>query len=1023
MNTSSKSNTLVSLYNSTFDKVSSQSLPLDTILERIKNGSFKIPVEKLRSLSKEEYKKQKKNVLKSFTTSGTFKTRKVGEEDLYNGFIILDVDGLEDLQTTKKLKKQISKLKFVYSIFISPSNVGLKVIVKTENTDPTKHLLYFEALKRIFEIKFPVDIDRSGKDTCRLCFVSYDPELYLNNESSVFQLEYSKPEYKLTKIEDPGLIFEHILMITNKRAQFVEGEKHNYTVLCSTFCVHFGLSESTAIDMIMSEFGSQMKDPEHHSKTIEDIYKRYRSKSGTKVLEKWMKIEGSKKSVSKAEISKETIVEDDDSDEFNPSLFLIDCFTLIDEAEDLQAKDKALTEIARMLLEVKGTFMQDALQEKLCEHKKIQKGWLKQKIREEKPNVIPEEHTFRAPLDFLEQMEEKGYAEVMSKQDGYDIGYYFAASNGYFDKKSTFVIEPLYHIYSAIDNKRLIKIKNRKEESIIDLPSRALVSHSLLYERLVDEGANFWYGTPKQLMKIIVEIGESFPVCQEVLTLGWQKDAWAFSNGMFNGKFNPVDSNGIVEHKEKKYFLPAYSEIANKTDVDEDNDPYEIDRFYAYRPSDLSTEEIFQLMHNAYCQNNNGMMGIAYVVATIFRDYIYKTLKFFPHLFLYGKSQAGKSQLLWTISNIFTDNLQPFNLNNGTKVSFTRRLAITRNCVTAFDEYTNHIDMDFFQVLKSAYDGIGREKGLATKNNRTTTSKVKSGLVIAGQYLPTLDDNALYNRSIVLTFNKDNKRKKETIDAHRKLKTVEGKGLSNVVTDMLQYREDIENNYNQMSDNIFSEIKSEMPAENIEDRIVKNFVCLLTPIKILQDKIKLPFTYDELKDHCKEMIEEQCSLLSNTEGQNIFWDIISLLVRMKKLKREQDYIIDDRKYIKLLNKGQQMTKTFDREREILMIRFSHFHLMYSEQARKSGLEVIDQNSLMGYFKSLKSFVGVIKTIRFGGTNSSALAFYHDELTVDLDIEIQDEGKNEAPTQAINDKVSGGSIENQELTEKPDDTPF
>ena len=73
-------------------------------------------------------------------------------------------------------------------LFRSPSGDGLKWIVPI---DPFKHRLgaftlqeahslNFEAVFNYIQHKYNVEVDKSGKDVSRACFLPYDPEAYIN---------------------------------------------------------------------------------------------------------------------------------------------------------------------------------------------------------------------------------------------------------------------------------------------------------------------------------------------------------------------------------------------------------------------------------------------------------------------------------------------------------------------------------------------------------------------------------------------------------------------------------------------------------------------------------------------------------------------------------------------------------------------------------------------------------------------------------------------------------------------------
>ncbi|MFH0895696.1 MAG: VapE domain-containing protein [Bacteroidota bacterium] len=165
-------------------------LDISEILQQIKNGNYKqqiINLQKLVNASKiEEYNKQKKS-LPAFTPSGTFiDGRKMEFLKSYSGLIILDFDKLTENHLSL-LSEKVLKNPFTFAFFKSPSGNGCKVLVKVSST-LENHLLAFNQVRLYYENTVALHVDPSGKDVTRLCFLSYDPDLYFNPEAKTFQV-------------------------------------------------------------------------------------------------------------------------------------------------------------------------------------------------------------------------------------------------------------------------------------------------------------------------------------------------------------------------------------------------------------------------------------------------------------------------------------------------------------------------------------------------------------------------------------------------------------------------------------------------------------------------------------------------------------------------------------------------------------------------------------------------------------------------------------------------------------------
>ncbi len=212
---------------------------ISTILEEIKKGKYKPGIIYLRkSLAEnktEAYNKAKKS-LPAFTPSGKF----IGGRKLefladYSNCIILDIDKLSaaDLQNAKHLANQSE---FTFASFISPSGNGLKILVKI-NSDKANHKEAFLLVQAHYEAILKLEIDKSGKDVTRLCFYSWDENLYLNENASTF-VTLSTVEMPIEKVCHPELVkgpqttesseavYNHCIKFTEKKVQFVNGSRN-----------------------------------------------------------------------------------------------------------------------------------------------------------------------------------------------------------------------------------------------------------------------------------------------------------------------------------------------------------------------------------------------------------------------------------------------------------------------------------------------------------------------------------------------------------------------------------------------------------------------------------------------------------------------------------------------------------------------------------------------------------------------------------------------------------------------------
>jgi hypothetical protein len=169
---------------------------IETILSDIKSDKHKIQVENLREQLKKgnkDYYDNHKKKLPAVTFSATFKVKRTGENlKSYNPLIVIDIDKLDELQL-KNTFEYLNNDEYVISFWRSPSNNGFKGLVSIdyqfENSEinmDTIHKSAFNKLSIYFLEKYNIELDKSGNDITRLCFLSYDSELVIKSKSNKF---------------------------------------------------------------------------------------------------------------------------------------------------------------------------------------------------------------------------------------------------------------------------------------------------------------------------------------------------------------------------------------------------------------------------------------------------------------------------------------------------------------------------------------------------------------------------------------------------------------------------------------------------------------------------------------------------------------------------------------------------------------------------------------------------------------------------------------------------------------------
>ena len=210
----------------------------ENILLAIKEGKFKSEITEIRNSLKENNKNKLnrlKNSLSGFTVSAIFDEKRRKERVIkYYGVMVLDIDNLKDEEEVERIKKEIEKIEYTKMVFVSPSGLGLKIIVETNNTDVERHTEVYKKLVNYYENQLNVEFDSQTCDVSRLCFFSYDETAYYNCESKIF---ISKKEKKMmeNKVVSNGgeynKVIERIIEFTKRKQRYVKGNRNRFVYL------------------------------------------------------------------------------------------------------------------------------------------------------------------------------------------------------------------------------------------------------------------------------------------------------------------------------------------------------------------------------------------------------------------------------------------------------------------------------------------------------------------------------------------------------------------------------------------------------------------------------------------------------------------------------------------------------------------------------------------------------------------------------------------------------------------------
>lgn len=187
-------------------------LPLSELIREIEEGDYAQPVAEIRQLveerkfaeansndhsegnpddnkSKDDPIKRVKGNLPAYIPTGTFSGHARKEHfQQFSGIILLDFDHLDDAE---EFRKELSLNRSVVFAFVSPSGEGVKVGFRSDariTNDAEFKVEYAKLCQYIEGMYAGREVDRSGSDVSRRCFVSHDPDIYTNFDAAPLDL-------------------------------------------------------------------------------------------------------------------------------------------------------------------------------------------------------------------------------------------------------------------------------------------------------------------------------------------------------------------------------------------------------------------------------------------------------------------------------------------------------------------------------------------------------------------------------------------------------------------------------------------------------------------------------------------------------------------------------------------------------------------------------------------------------------------------------------------------------------------
>jgi hypothetical protein len=267
----------VTIYKNIYDVSNGYVRNITFVLDRIKNGSIsKDLIEKIRLEEDHEKRNELKKHLPCILFQGIFSKRKDKEIDKFSGLMPLDFDGLNSLDELNELKSQICIEPFVLACFISPSHNGIKAIVKVPSDGSSNYKERFKSLQNYFSEK---SFDVSSSNISRVCYESYDPEIYVNLDAEIYngielpELEEIGQTEVLIPVTSDNRIIRNLTKWFNSKYGMNKGSRNSNLYKLAIAFNDFGINKTEALNEL-GQYQSEGFDAKEIESVINSAYKK-----------------------------------------------------------------------------------------------------------------------------------------------------------------------------------------------------------------------------------------------------------------------------------------------------------------------------------------------------------------------------------------------------------------------------------------------------------------------------------------------------------------------------------------------------------------------------------------------------------------------------------------------------------------------------------------------------------------------------------------------------------------------------
>jgi hypothetical protein len=241
------------------------------VIDRIRSGGNRALIERIRTIETKAERDKLKKQLMSICFSGTFLRREDRSIERHSGYMVADFDHVSDLEA---LRTTLCADKYTHVLFTSPSGDGLKVVFKVP-ANAKEHKARFRALMEYFNRE---DFDPKNGNLSRVCYESWDPDIYHNPDSETFTAIVEDQPYRFAT-ERPRVVLRSADRIiaklqkwSDRRFPITEGQRNDNLFKLASAMNRFGVAKLSA-ETHLKQYAQEGFDVDEIMRVVDSAYR------------------------------------------------------------------------------------------------------------------------------------------------------------------------------------------------------------------------------------------------------------------------------------------------------------------------------------------------------------------------------------------------------------------------------------------------------------------------------------------------------------------------------------------------------------------------------------------------------------------------------------------------------------------------------------------------------------------------------------------------------------------------------